>query len=111
MPPLACGRSTRNRSPSAVEGPASGRRGTASAVSNSSRCWPVEISSELGKSTVLTLRPAEFERYILPFLISALSETFAESSHLLGPLPRGTAVEKAHDRLCRRLLCVGREWH
>lgn len=78
---------------------------------NDAHPTPHEISSEFSKSTVLTLRPAEFERYILPFLIPALGETFAECSHLLGPLPRGTAVEKADDGHCRRLLCVRRKRH
>lgn len=78
---------------------------------NDAHPTPHEISSELSKSTVLTLRPAEFERHILPFLITALGETFAECSHLLGPLPRGPAVEKANDGHCRRLLGARRKWH
>jgi hypothetical protein len=56
----------------------------------------------------LALRPAEFERDVLPFLVTGLREAFANCGHLLGPLGGGAGVEEAHHRH-RRLLCARRE--
>jgi len=49
----------------------------------------------------LALRPAEFERDVLPFLVTGLGEAFAECSHLLCPFGGGAGVEESDHRLLR----------
>src|SRR5262249_22598911 len=56
---------------------------------------------QLGKSPILPLRPAKFERDVLPFLVTGLGEAFAECSHLLCPFGGGAGVEESDHRLLR----------
>ena len=62
-----------------------------------------EISRQLTKSCVLALRPAEFQRDILPFLVTGFRETFAECGYLLRSRSGRAGIEKS-DHRHRRLL-------
>ncbi len=57
---------------------------------------------------VLTLRPAELERHVLPFLITALSKALANCGYLLDPFSSRTGIEET-DHWHRRLLRPRRE--
>jgi hypothetical protein len=66
-----------------------------------------EIGREFPKPTVLAFRPAEFQRHVVPILITALSKTLANCGHLLDSLG-GPCIEKTDYRQ-RALLRARRE--
>jgi hypothetical protein len=55
----------------------------------------------------LAFRPAEFQRHVVPILITALSKTLANCGHLLDSLGGGPCIEKTDYRQ-RALLCARR---
>src|SRR5207248_7620644 len=69
---------------------------------------PNEIGRQLRQAIVLALRPAIFDRHILPLDITALSEALPERSHEFGPLG-GRGGVKESDHRHRRLLRARRE--